>query len=223
MRGHSSCDIHVCTLTVRYTFMPRSGAKTRQGIIAAANKLFYLYGIKATSLDTIAEKAGVTKRTLYYHFQSKDDLVAEYLAARDQPNLRAFQRWFNEEPGSLPERVTAIFDGAADAVSHVKWRGCGFQRTVGELANKPGHPAFRAASAHKKKVESWLASEFEQSGLPQPGDTACQVALLLEGAFAAMLIHRDRAYVAQAGRAAATIVQSASRQPVNDSPDLCGQ
>jgi AcrR family transcriptional regulator len=41
----------------------------------------------AVSVDAVAAKAGVTKRTLYYHFKSKDDLVAAYLAARDQPNL----------------------------------------------------------------------------------------------------------------------------------------
>ena len=38
---------------------------------------------RAVSVDAVAEKAGLTKRTLYYHFKSKDDLVAAYLAARD--------------------------------------------------------------------------------------------------------------------------------------------
>lgn len=193
--------------------MPRSGAKTRQSIVSAANALFYLRGIKATSLDAIAEKAGVTKRTVYYHFKSKDELIAEYLSARDQPNLKAFQEWFRKGKGGLPHRTRAIFNGVADAVSHKKWRGCGFQRTVGELANKPGHPAFKVASAHKKNVESWLAFEFEQCGLRRPRVTACQVVLLLEGAFSAMLIHRDRDYVTQAGNAAATLVKSAAGAP----------
>ncbi|MCB1790872.1 MAG: TetR/AcrR family transcriptional regulator [Gammaproteobacteria bacterium] len=186
--------------------MPRSGAKTRDTIIVAANTLFYRFGIKATSLDAIAERAGVTKRTVYYHFRSKDDLIAEYLATRDQPNLEAFQAWFEQARGTLPERVRAIFDGVAETIGHARWRGCGFQRTVGELANKPGHPAFKVASAHKKRVESWLAYEFQQRGVPHPEDIACQVTLLLEGAFAAMLMHRDRRYVTQAGNAAACIV-----------------
>lgn len=190
--------------------MPRSGTETRRRIIAAANTLFYLSGVKATSLDAIAEKAGVTKRTVYYHFTSKDDLIAEYLSARDQPNLEAFRKWFDDADGGLPDKVHAIFDGVADAVSHRKWRGCGFQRTVGELANKPGHPAFKVASEHKKKVEAWLASEFKQQDLSEPRATACQVVFLLEGAFAAMLIHRERDYVTQAGNAAAMIVRFAA-------------
>ena len=76
-------------------------ATTRERIIAAASKLFYGQGIRNVGMDLIAEKAGVTKRTLYYHFRSKDDLVAAYLDARDQPNLALFQRWFAETKGDL--------------------------------------------------------------------------------------------------------------------------
>jgi AcrR family transcriptional regulator len=42
----------------------------------------------------VAEKAAVTKRTLYYHFDSKDELIAAYLETRDQPNLAVYRRWF---------------------------------------------------------------------------------------------------------------------------------
>ncbi|MEM0912771.1 MAG: TetR/AcrR family transcriptional regulator [Pseudomonadota bacterium] len=189
--------------------MARSGDKTRSSIVSSANSLFYLHGIKATSLDAIAEKAGVTKKTIYYHFQSKDDLVAEYLVSRDQPNINAFKTWFKKENGALPKKIRALFDGIAKAVSHPRWRGCGYQRTVGELANKPGHPAFKAASLHKARVELWLASEFEKNGLSEPNNIARQVTLLLEGTFSAMLIHRDSDYIKQASIAAETIVQSA--------------
>ena len=188
--------------------MASSGDKTRSSIVSAANSLFYLHGIKATSLDAIAEKAGVTKKTIYYHFQSKDDLITEYLVSRDQPNINAFQTWFENEKGSLPDKIRALFDGIAKAVSHPKWRGCGYQRTVGELANKPGHPAFKAASLHKAKVELWLALEFEKCGLSESNKIARQIALLLEGTFSAMLIHRDSDYIQQASNAAAMIVQS---------------
>jgi AcrR family transcriptional regulator len=63
--------------------MPRSAIPTRERIVSAATKLFYGEGIRRVSVDAVAAKAGVTKRTLYYHFKSKDELVAAYLAARD--------------------------------------------------------------------------------------------------------------------------------------------
>ena len=51
-------------------------------ILAAADKLFYEQGIRAVGVDTIAARAGVSKRTLYNHFPSKDDLIAAYLNGR---------------------------------------------------------------------------------------------------------------------------------------------
>lgn len=55
------------------------------------------------------EKAGLTKRTLYYHFRSKDDLIAAYLETRDQPNLALFQRRFAETEGNTADKVSAIW------------------------------------------------------------------------------------------------------------------
>lgn len=186
--------------------MPKQKRDTKPRILDAANKLFYLQGIHATSVDAIAEKAGVTKRTLYYHFQSKDDLITAYLESRNEPNLNAFSRYFNQEKGSLPDKVESIFKCVSDVLTHPKWRGCGFQRTAGELANKPGHPAIRAASEHKKNVESWLAGELAKHNLNEPDSTARRIVLLLEGAFSSMLIHHDVAYIHEAGRAAADLV-----------------
>ena len=82
---------------------------TRDRILQAAGKLFQQDGIRAVSVDAIAEKAGLTKRTLYYHFRSKDDLIAAHLEARDQPNLALFKRWFEEADGSMAEKIAAIF------------------------------------------------------------------------------------------------------------------
>src|ERR1700754_2882276 len=93
---------------------------TRDRIISAASKLFYSEGIRAVSVDAVAEKAGLTKRTLYYHFRSKDDLIAAYLDARDQPNIALFKRWFSEAEGVLAAKVRAIFYNLAKAARHPK-------------------------------------------------------------------------------------------------------
>src|ERR1700742_4253195 len=143
--------------------MPRDPQITRDRIVSAAARLFYSEGIRAVSVDAVAEKAGLTKRTLYYHFKSKDDLVAAYLAARDQPNLALFERWFIEAEGGLPAKVRAIFRRLARNAGHPKWKGCGFLRTSAELANLPGHPAIKIGAAHKKKFEAWLRATFEEA------------------------------------------------------------
>ncbi|NPV21932.1 TetR/AcrR family transcriptional regulator [Bradyrhizobium aeschynomenes] len=189
--------------------MARSSDPTRTRILAAASRLFYAEGIRAVSVDAVAEKAGITKKTLYYHFRSKDDLVAAYLAARDQPNLELFRRWFDDSEGALPDKIAAIFRQLARAARHPKWRGCGFLRTTAELANLPGHPAIRIGAAHKKKFEAWLKTTFEAAGIAASGELARQMLLLLDGAFAVVLLHRDASYMETAGEAARALTTAA--------------
>lgn len=187
--------------------MTETTSPTRERIIEAAGKLFHGEGIRAVSVDAVAEKAGLTKRTLYYHFRSKDDLIAAYLETRDQPNLALFKRWFSETDGDVPEKVRGIFSNLARSARHPKWKGCGFLRTSVELINLPGHPAIIAGRKHKKRVEDWLCSVFEELLAAEAARLlARQVILLLDGAFAVVLLHRDPTYMESAGEAASALV-----------------
>lgn len=189
--------------------MAKAQKSTRDLIVAAAEKLFYAEGIRAVSVDAVAEAAGVTKRTLYYHFDSKDELIAAYLEGRDQPNLKLFRKWFDAGDGDVVDKVEAIFVNLARTARHPKWKGCGFLRTSAELANMPGHPAIRIGAAHKKKFEAWMAETFAEAGAVEPAALAKQILLLLDGSFAVVLLQRDAGYMDVAGRAAATLVRLA--------------
>ena len=58
-------------------------------ILAAAGKLFYTRGIRAVGVDRVAAEAGVSKRTLYSHYPSKDALITAYLMARREEKVSA--------------------------------------------------------------------------------------------------------------------------------------
>jgi AcrR family transcriptional regulator len=135
--------------------MAKDADKTRSTIIDAATRLFYGEGIRAVSMDAVAAKAGLTKRTIYYHFSSKDHLVTAYLEAQDQPTLALYRRWYTEAGGDVAQRVRGMFQGLISVADRAKWRGCGFLRTTAELASTPGHPAVKVGSAHKKRFEEW--------------------------------------------------------------------
>ena len=188
------------------TAMARDARATREQIIQAADALFYGEGIRSTSMDAIAAKASVTKRTIYYHFPSKDDLIAAYLTARDEPTFARQTGWLDETRGDLPEQVLGLFENLARAMSTPRWKGCGFIRAAAELAGTPGHPALNAGSVHKKRVEAWLEDRIARAGLSEAALRARQVMILLDGAAAQVLIHRDPAYALAAGQAAAALV-----------------
>jgi AcrR family transcriptional regulator len=187
----------------------KNDVPTRARIIEAAGKLFHAEGIRAVSVDAVAAKAGLTKRTLYYHFRSKDDLIAACLETRDQPNLALFQRWFAATDGDTAEKVQGIFRNLAASARHPKWKGCGFLRTSVELIHMPGHPAIIAGRAHKKRVEDWLCTVLEET---RPTNAARLLArhiiVLLDGAFAVVLLHRDPSYMDSAGEAAAQLIRA---------------
>lgn len=188
--------------------MKDKSVPTRDRILQAAAKLFQQDGIRAVSVDAIAEKAGVTKRTLYYHFRSKDDLIAAHLEARDQPNLALFKRWFEEAEGSVAEKVADIFRHLARSAQSGKWKGCGFLRTSVELINLPGHPALVVARGHKKRVEDLLSTIFVEAGAgSDAAPLARQIMLLLDGSFAVVLLHRDPSYMETAAEAAIDLIR----------------
>jgi AcrR family transcriptional regulator len=186
--------------------MMRSSNTTQAQIIQAADDLFYGEGIRSASMDAIAERAGVTKRTLYYHFRSKDDLIAAYLQARDEPTLGRYEVWLDATRGTLAQQIAGVFQRLTRVAKAATWKGCGFQRAAAELAGTPGHPALKIASAHKKKFESWLTGRIAAEGLDNAALRARQVMIVLEGAVAQMLIHRDPSYLQAAGKLAAVLL-----------------
>src|SRR6266851_3084249 len=73
----------------------------RARILAVAGELFYRHGIRAVGVDAIAEAAGTNKMTLYRHFASKDELVAEYLRQSARLADAGWDRLAAAHPGDV--------------------------------------------------------------------------------------------------------------------------
>jgi AcrR family transcriptional regulator len=188
--------------------MPRNPSATRARIYAAAYTLFYRKGFQRTSLDDIAAKAGVTKRTLYYHVRSKDDLAGAMLAHQHSFVLDEMGRWMGTA-STARRLVDQLFDsvarwGASAGKRH--WTGSGFTRMAMELADLPGHPARVATRRHKSAVQAELARRLAACGARNADDVAAQLQMLLEGAMILMLIHGDAGYAKLAAAAARKLV-----------------
>src|SRR5262245_21970269 len=191
--------------------MPRSSEPTRQRILDAAYKLFRSKGYSRVSMDEIAAATTVTKRTLYYHFKSKDSLLAAVLESQHRLALAAFQTFGDRLSGSPEAIIDGLFDQLAVWADRPRWAGSGFTRLVIELADLPGHPARAIARRHKTLLEQHLATLFAKAGVPSPRETAREVWLLSEGAISLILVHGDRGYAAAAAKAAKRLIRTASR------------
>jgi AcrR family transcriptional regulator len=171
-------------------------------IAEAAARLFSAHGVRAVGVDTIAEAAGTTKKTLYDRFGSKDALVAQWLVRR----ARAWQAFLAVEldlhpPG--PERVLAVFDAAA------RWsgdsaRGCAFVNTYAEVSGTD-HPAVPVIRAEKAWMRDRFAALVAETGIAHGDRVARTAHLLYEGALVTSTAGNDPQAVADAKRAAAAL------------------
>ena len=90
--------------------MPRKGGETRRRIIDTAYEVFYKGGFARAGVDTIADAASVTKRTLYYYFDSKDALLAAVLDTQHELVFARIQRWAKRASGNPQKMVEILFD-----------------------------------------------------------------------------------------------------------------
>ena len=187
--------------------MPRAAEKTRRRILDCAYELFYRKGFGRAGVDEIAASAGVTKRTLYYHFESKDELLAAVLNLHHELAFARIRKYHDRYSGDAADIVGLLFAELAKWSKKPGWTGAGFTRLVMELADLPGHPARAVARRHKATVEGWYTELLERAGVSSPGERAREIALLAEGTIALILIHGDQGYAETAARAAKRLVQ----------------
>jgi AcrR family transcriptional regulator len=193
--------------------MPRSSEQTRKRILDAAYRLFRRRGYSRVSMDEIAAATRVTKRTLYYHFESKDELLAHVLEAQHQLALAAFKTFGDRLSGSPEAIIDGLFRELAVWADRPRWAGSGFTRLVIELADLPGHPARLIARRHKAMLEAHLAELLAGSGVERAAEIAREVWLLSEGAISLILVHGDRGYAAAAAQAAQTLLHRSPKRP----------
>lgn len=193
--------------------MRRKSTETRQRIIDAAYTLFYQSGFMRTGVDAVADAAGITKRTLYQHFRSKDDLIAAVMERQHQMALQRIRKWADQISGKPDQMLITLFEKLAQWAAGTQWKGSGFTRAAVEFADLPGHPARKAARRHKEKVERHLAEKFAAQGLDAAAQVAREVLLLIEGCQSLVLIHGNLDYIDAARHAALVLVQNHQSTP----------
>jgi AcrR family transcriptional regulator len=187
--------------------MSRWAAKEamQERILETADRLFYGQGIRAVGVDTIAAEIGISKRTLYNYYPSKDELILAYLARHFIPPKTS------DRP--LLEQVLRVFDWLERWFSSDTFRGCPFVNAVAELGD--AHPGTKLAVDFKEQRRLWMRDMLAQLNVADPDGLATQVAILAEGAIIAALIRGDPG-MARAAKAAARVLLTSAGVPDPD-------
>jgi AcrR family transcriptional regulator len=167
-------------------------------ILETADRLFYLQGIRAVGVDTIAAEIGISKRTLYNHFPSKNALIAAYLAGR-----------FKQVPASDKppvEQILGTFDRLERGFAAKDFRGCPFVNAVAELGAED-RSVKKIAIAFKESRRIWFRDLLMQLEVADANGLATQLQLLVDGAIATDLVRNDPS-AARAAKDAARVLLS---------------
>ena len=185
----------------------RDKAKTRQRLLAAARELFYADGVCATGVSAVAERAGVTKMTLYAHFPSKEELVTAYLEDSD----RRWREFLEERLSGCEDSrdgLLAVCDAYREYFTAREMRGCAFVNCAAEFPD-PGHPARGVIARHKAGVRERLRDLVAEAGAREPAELAERLFVVLEGAYVTSalegetgVLDRSRAFFAELVEAA---------------------
>jgi len=182
---------------------PSLGRGARSRILEAAGELFTQQGFNATRINDLHGAARVSKRTLYQHFASKDELILAYLAERER---RAPAEAVLTREGLAPRtRLLELFTSLADPATVLPDP---FLAAAVEFPDRE-HPVHRAAVAHGQRFIAQLAALARGAGARNPDQTAHRLALLYDGGACRALVEDVAAVVADVYAVAATILREA--------------
>ncbi len=155
--------------------------KPRERVLEAAARLFIGEGVNAVGVDRIAQEAAVSKRSIYQHFDGKDDIVAQMLS---EYGPRVVAGYFTEEDDRGPrERVLHVYDALHEAAQASDFFGCPFVNVATELRDRE-HPAAQVAQRFKQRLTDFFERQAVAAGAVEPHILAVQLTLLFDGASA---------------------------------------
>lgn len=139
----------------------------RERVLAAAYDLFRLRGTRNIGVDTIVERSGVAKMSLYRHFRSKGGLVAAFLERREQLwTVEWLKSEVSKRAAAPAERLLAVFDVFDEWFQSEKFDGCSFINVLLEYPSD--HPTHVRAALHLANIRSFLRQLAREAAIADP-------------------------------------------------------
>jgi AcrR family transcriptional regulator len=160
---------------------PAVAPDARERILEAAYDLFSRQGIRAVGIDSIIERSGVARMTLYRHFASKDALVLAFLERREERwTIGWLQREVESRTDDPAERLLAIFDVFDAWFQQPDFEGCSFINVLLEIAD-PANELHRASTDYLARIRAFVEGLAAAAGIADAEAFARQWHILMKG------------------------------------------
>jgi len=153
----------------------------RQRILVAAGDLFHKQGIRGIGVEAIAEAADTNKMTLYRYFDSKDELIAEWVRGM----IASKEEEWTELTAAHPDDPQGLLQDwsrrTAAKLKAMEDRGSMLGNALAELPD-PEHPARKVIQEYKVREHKRVVRLCKTAGFQNPDLAANLFWMLLEGA-----------------------------------------
>lgn len=160
-------------------------AAGRERIRTAAYELFSRDGTSTVGVDAVVSRAGAAKMTLYRNFASKDELILDFLALREQ---RWTRDWLQAEviarAESPRDRLLAIFDVFGEWFATPEFDGCAFLNTMVEIRD-PQSSVRQASIVYLANIRAFIAGLVSQLDIAEVDHVTRQWHILMKGSIMA--------------------------------------
>lgn len=158
-----------------------SAMPVRERILVAAGCLFHKQGIRGVGVEAIAEAAKTNKMTLYRYFDSKDELIAEWVRGIVAHKEEEWDDLTASHVGDPQGHLQDWSRRTADKLRAMEERGSALGNALAELPD-PNHPARRVIQEHKIREHKRVVRLCKAAGFQNPVLAANLFSMLLEGA-----------------------------------------
>jgi AcrR family transcriptional regulator len=162
-----------------------TSATPRERLLDAAGELFYRDGM-SIGVDALCKAAGVSKKSMYQLFRSKDEVIAESLASRGPAYQAALQPAPDDER-SPRERILTVFERQDRMAAGGNFLGCPFVSAAVELKD-PGHQGSAVARHFKQQLTDFFQAELVAAEAEDPETLAVQLTIVFDGASARAVV-----------------------------------
>jgi AcrR family transcriptional regulator len=153
----------------------------RDRILGTADDLFRRYGIRGVGVEQIAGDAGTNKMTLYRYFESKDQLITEWVRGIIAQKEAAWDEIVAEHPDDPRAQLVSWSRRTGEALAQMEERGSAILNALAELPEED-HPARRLIDEHRQREHRRILELCRRAEFPEPELAADQFYFLLEGA-----------------------------------------
>jgi TetR/AcrR family transcriptional repressor of nem operon len=198
--------------------MPPGTSSTRATIVEMADALFYRRGFEKTSFTHIADEVGISRGNFYYHFKSKDEILAAVVQHRAIKTQAMLNAWAAEEETPVG-RLRCFAELMIRNREDIQRYGCPVGTLCAELS-KLEHPAQGDAGMIFTQFRRWLSEQFAQLGFEaQADDLAMHLLSRSQGIASLAQAFQDEAFIRREVHLIEAWLNSLRQEPAPSTPE----